>query len=219
MDRKLIFFDLETTGVDTVNDEIIQIAAVAVDGDLTPVEEWEVKIRPSTAGRKKLEEAKAAGFDSVYDPQVWAQNSMECRHAINAFASWLSHYPFNRNISKKGHSYWTAQLVGHNGAKFDGPFLFQVAKDLGVFIPASYLVLDTVQLSLWASLLRPTYKPPAHNLGALCEHLDVELLRAHDALEDVYATIGVAKQLLGRMLHDKEGDHVEGKEEVRTARG
>lgn len=193
--RRIVFFDLETTGVDIKKDEIIQIAAVAVDGDLNEHSTFEVKLHPSHDGRQALIRMKASGFPSVYSQAVWEKEGLPTRVGFDKFATWLRLFPFHRQSSSNGGSFWVAQLAGHNAARFDGEFLFRVAKEQGIFLPASYHVLDTLQLALWTKTIRGL-DFESLKLGNLAAHFEVPLLDAHEAMADVRATIGIAKALI-----------------------
>jgi oligoribonuclease (3'-5' exoribonuclease) len=67
---RIVFFDLETGGLDPRRHPIIQIGAVAVDADLVAIESFEIKVQFS---RKK------ANRDSLrknhYQPGVWAREA------------------------------------------------------------------------------------------------------------------------------------------------
>jgi ATP-dependent DNA helicase RecQ len=56
-------------------------------------------------------------------------------------------------------------LVAHNGATFDGPLIEATCRRLGVPLPPTFRVLDTLPL---ARALLPTF--PAHRVGVLAEH-------------------------------------------------
>ena len=200
MKNCVVFFDLETTGVDPAKDEIIQIAALAVGADsFAPVDSFEAKIHPSVTGRAQLATLQTEGFPTVYDKHVWARDAVPLREAINGFADWVRVFPAVRNVAKKsGRVFWTAQLIGHNAAKFDGPFLFRVAQELGIFMPASYHVLDTLQLAAWVKIIRGL-NTNSFTLIDLARHFDVELLEAHNAIDDIKATVEVAKNLIRLM--------------------
>ena len=79
-------------------------------------------------------------------------------------------------------------LVAHN-ASFDIGFLKNVAKELGYEFDFTYV--DTLPL---ARKLYPTLKK--HKLGKIAEHLGIEVLVAHRALDDVDTTVKILKEMM-----------------------
>ena len=79
-------------------------------------------------------------------------------------------------------------LVAHN-ATFDIGFLKNVAKELGYDFDYTYV--DTLPL---ARKLYPNLKK--HKLGKIAEHLGIEVLVAHRALDDVDTTVKVLRQMM-----------------------
>ena len=79
-------------------------------------------------------------------------------------------------------------LVAHN-ATFDIGFLRNVAKELGYEFDYTYV--DTLPL---ARKLYPNLKK--HKLGKIAEHLGIEVLVAHRALDDVDTTVKVLRQMM-----------------------
>ena len=79
-------------------------------------------------------------------------------------------------------------LVAHN-ATFDIGFLKNVAKDLGYEFDYTYV--DTLPL---ARKLYPNLKK--HKLGKIAEHLGIEVIVAHRALDDVDTTVKVLREMM-----------------------
>ena len=79
-------------------------------------------------------------------------------------------------------------LVAHN-ATFDIGFLKNVANELGYEFDYTYV--DTLPL---ARKLYPNLKK--HKLGKIAEHLGIEVLVAHRALDDVDTTVKVLSQMM-----------------------
>ena len=79
-------------------------------------------------------------------------------------------------------------LVAHN-ATFDIGFLRNVAKNLGYEFEFTYV--DTLPL---ARKLYPELKK--HKLGKIAEHLGIEVLVAHRALDDVDTTVKVLREMM-----------------------
>jgi DNA polymerase III epsilon subunit-like protein len=184
--QELVFFDLETGGGDPRKHPIIQLAAVAVDAALQPVEAFEAKVAfdPNRAVRASLRK-------NHYSRGRWAQEAQEPAEVAYAFADFLRRHATVPMLDSVGTPYLVAQLVAHN-AGFDGEFLRVWYERLGEFLPARYLILCTLQRALWYFSERPPRTPPANfKLATLCQYFDVPFhaASAHEALADVAATI------------------------------
>ncbi len=190
--QKLIFFDLETAGPDASRHPILQVAAVAVDEQLEPLEAFETKL---------CFDAKRANKQSLrknhYRPGIWAKEAVGTREAAYRLSEFLRRHATVPSVSRDGEDYLVAQLVAHNAA-FDGPFLFSWFERERIFLPARKLILCTLQRSLWSVSEEPGLSPPSdHKLATLCEHFGVPFhaASAHEALGDVIATVGLYRAL------------------------
>src|SRR5256885_558525 len=112
----LVFFDLETTGLDPQRHEVMQIAAIAVDEHLRVREEFEVKVRIS--GRRV---PKSLLLLTRFDPERWKREAVSPRLAALRLAKFLKKHASRTVKGAKGPRR-VAQLVAHHAA-FDGPFL------------------------------------------------------------------------------------------------
>src|SRR5262245_34281258 len=112
-----VFVDLETAGLNPQKHPIIQLAAVAVDHRLEPLEAFEVKV---------LFAERSAQRDTLrknhYSRGRWAREAVEPREAATRFAAFLRRHATFPLLSASGTSYQVAQLIAHNAA-FDGEFL------------------------------------------------------------------------------------------------
>ena len=202
MEEKIIFLDLETCGLDQDRHPVIQIAAVAVDAGLRELETFEIKVRFDEA------EANPATLQkNHYCRQLWKRRGVEPLEAAHRFAAFLRRHATVDMFSKEGRRYQVAQLVAHNGERFDGPFLHAWYQRLGVFCPARYMVLCTKQRALWLFDEDKSLTPPAnYKLGTLCEYFGVRLRDsdAHDAFHDVRATVELYRAMLGMARAKKQ---------------
>lgn len=179
--ERIVFFDLETGGLDPLRHPIIQLAAVAVDA----------KWNESTA------EPEALAVNS-FDAKVWEREAVGQLEAMERTADLFRRHATMQKISAKGRPYSVARLAAHN-APFDCGFLVQWFKSAGMFCPAAcFEPLDTLSLARWASLGAKD-GPENHELESLCQWLGIELDGAHDALADVRATVQVARVLTQRL--------------------
>jgi DNA polymerase III epsilon subunit-like protein len=191
---RLVFIDCETTGKDPTLHTIIQVAAIAVDADLSELGTFEAKIEfdPADADPEAL--AK-----NSYDAKIWQQEAMRPTKATALLSSFLKRYADVQMISQRtGNPYSVAQIVGHNAATFDGPFLQAFYKRHDAFLPASYRVLCTVQRALWYFQERKHLPPPDFKLKTLCDCFGIPLDDAHDALADVRANVALYRALAAK---------------------
>lgn len=159
-DLAFVVFDSETTGLDPVSDDVVQLGAVrVVNGKIVKGEVFDTFVNPgrpippgSTAVHRVSDDtvANAPAFD----------------HVCRAF------HRFSEN----------AVIIAHN-APFDMAFLRRQSK--GTDISFNHPVLDTVHLS--AVVFGGSAE---HTLDALCDRLDVTIPEEvrHTALGDALAT-------------------------------
>lgn len=189
---RIVFFDLETGGLDPDRHPIIQLAAIAVE----------------TKGWKELEalsmrilfDAKSAETEALamnhYDPELWRAEGIAPSAAMERFSALLKRHATVAKTSKAGKPYKVAKLAGHNAASFDGPFIRAWYKRLGAFLPADFIVLCTLQLAAWRAAVDETRIVPDMKLATACAQRGIVIDKAHDALSDVRATCALAKSLL-----------------------
>lgn len=192
---RIVFFDLETSGLDKERHAITQIAAIAVCV-ITGVVHEEIEIKVLF----KVEDADPEALRvNSYSKEVWERDAVHPEQALSQFSAFLKRHATVKMTSKLGRPYRVARLAGHNSATFDGPFLQAWYSRLGQFCPASYLTLDTLQLALWHfSGAVQQFQPENFKLQTLCNHLGIPTEgEAHDALADVKATVALWKFLEG----------------------
>ena len=192
---KLVFFDLETAGLNPKRHPIVQVAAIAVDDDLCPVETFEAKIHfdERRANRNSLRK-------NHYKRGIWAKVALDPETAANKFAEFLRRHASVAMLGTDGEPYHLAQLVAHN-AQFDAEFLQAWYERLYMYLPARYQVFCTLQRALWyfqehSDETRPT----DFKLATLCNHFGVPFhaANAHDALGDVTATVDLYRAISKR---------------------
>ena len=135
-----VVFDLEAIGADARSPatEIIQIAAWRwIDG--LPQQPWSTFVRPSIAIPAHIVELTQISDSEVCDAPL-------VRDALRAFFDYVGELP----------------LIAHNGASYDGPLIQATCERLGIALPPSFLVLDTLPL---ARTLLPL--EPSHRVGDL----------------------------------------------------
>ncbi len=198
IEEKLLFFDLEVAGIEPEQHPIIQVAAIAVDSSLCELECFELKIQ--------FDESKADPQSlsaNRYSREFWESQAVTAAIAAERFSKFLRRHATFDMTSREGRPYQVAQLVAHNGERFDGPFLHAWYRQLGLFCPARYMVLCTKQRALWLFDEDKSLTPPMDfKLGTLCEYFGIRLRDedAHDAFNDVRATVELYRAMTNKEL-------------------
>jgi DNA polymerase III epsilon subunit-like protein len=185
----VVFFDLETGGLQPYKHPIVQIAAAAVQLDtLAIVEQFERKVKFDTLACTP--EALAVNH---YTPEAWA-DAQPLVAVLNEFADLCRRYAWIRKVSKSGNDYTVAQLAAYN-ASFDLEFIQVACRQHHVFLPASYSGLCTMQRAMWWFLEHPHGpQPSSYKLVDVAAVLGVSEFAAHDAQGDNRAQIEVYRR-------------------------
>lgn len=170
--HKLAFIDLETTGLNILKHEIIEIGCVIVGPDLEMIEEFELKIKP-----ERIEDADKTSLKiNRYDPEAW----------VFAYSLPEAMKIFSERVKD-------CVMVAHNVA-FDSSFLEYAFARTGIPNTMHYHKLDTISIS-WAKLHR---EPDLEHfsLREMCLRFGIKNENAHTALSDARATCGLYKKLM-----------------------
>ncbi len=170
--HNLAFIDIETTGLDVVKHEIVEIGCVSTTSDLKVIEEFELKIKPEHIGDADPVSLKI----SHYNEKEW-----EGAHTLEKAIKILS------NKTRD------AIMVGQNIA-FDSGFLEHAYSQTGTANSMHYHKLDTISIA-WALF----HKDPDlehFSLREMCVHFGIKNVRAHTALSDARATFELYKKLM-----------------------
>jgi len=174
--QPLAFIDVETTGTDAGQHEIIELGLVLTrlkDGVLSVVDELDIKIHPN-----HIENADPVALRiNGYNDGDWL------------FATSLA--DAMKTFAEKTNG---AVFVAHN-VTFDAAFIDSAFKQTGVENKMYFQKIDT--LSIAFAKLHDQDDMNKLSLRALCEYLGVENKRAHSAFADAYATYEVFKKLMG----------------------
>lgn len=169
----LVLFDTETTGLDTFNDDIIQIAAVKVrDGHIVEGSEFEVVIDTD----KELPPV-VGGHEN---PMIGVYNNARRLPRAEALRRFLDYCG-------------DSVLVGHN-VEFDYHILLSNLERAS--IPAGRLSatrFDTLKLT---RLVEPRLR--VYKLERLLETLHLEGCNSHNAIDDVKATFSLLSYCTGK---------------------
>lgn len=183
LDKDLVFFDLEATGLSVVRDKIVQIALIKYPKNGGEPVEKSMMINP---GIPISEEAM--GVHGI-TPKMLANKPSFAQVADEI-------YDFIGN----------ADLGGYNSNRFDIPMLMEEFARVGTELDISKRRLIDVQRIFYKM-------EPRNLRAALRYYCDKELIGAHDALADVRATVDVLKGQMekykGVNLVDEEGNVTE----------
>ncbi len=182
LNRELVFFDLETTGLNVIRDRIVQIALVKIHKNGTDTTEFTTLINP---GIPISEESMAI-------------------HGITPAD--LRNKPTFQQVAQKIWDFiGTADLAGYNSNRFDVPMLMEEFARVGMEFDLSKRRLIDVQRIFYK--MEPRTLKAAYRF-----YCQSELTDAHDALADVNATIEVFKGQLrmyeGKDMIDDDGKAV-----------
>lgn len=157
--QRVLAFDLETTGVSTNNDRIVQVALIGAKADGSTVH-YDVLVNP-----QRPIPMGASRVHGIFDSKVRGEPVFK-------------HYAAELFDLMDG-----AVIVGHNARKFDMPLLENEYYRCGMVPPKPLVVLDTLEAVRRLKIARP------HNLGAQCALHGIDLSNAHDAAADAAASL------------------------------
>lgn len=163
LDRDLIFFDLEATGLSVVRDRIVQIAMVKYPKNGGAPEELSMLVNPSIPISEEAMGVHGITPKDVANKPTFQQVAQEI-------------YDFIGN----------SDLAGYNSNRFDIPMLMEEFDRVGMEFSIEKRRTIDVQRIFYKM-------EPRNLKAALRFYADKEMENAHDALADVYATIDVFK--------------------------
>ena len=157
--EQVLAFDLETTGISTSSDRIVQIALVGSDSEGKPLS-YEQLVNP----RRPIP-VGASEVHGIYDTDV-------------------KHLPdFSKYADDIYEMIEQSVMVGHNVRRFDLPILENEFRRIGKLPPKPKAIMDTLEIVRRVKLSRP------HNLGNLCNRHGISLENAHTAAADAAASL------------------------------
>jgi DNA polymerase-3 subunit epsilon len=180
---KTIFFDTETTGLDSITHDVIQFSGMIVECSKV-LEEFDLRIQPRNRKAINQEALDTHGItlEQMYDfiPPTEAYNII-----ISMFDKYVDRYePLDKLIP-----------IGHN-IKFDLDMMnqfFKKSNDDYFYSFVSGAGIDTLQLAVMYELKKRRRLFKSYKLTNLCKEMNIQLDNAHDALVDIRATRELAK--------------------------
>jgi len=172
-EKTLVFIDLETTGMDLCQHEIIEIACLVVDPKTLKIKKrFERKIMPEHLEKAAPEALKITGFSK----KVWQKEAQSLGKVLQDL----------NQLAPKG------MFIGWN-VSFDRPFLERAIRDKGMTLNFDYHWLD-VSMLVYEHLFSDK-KLKRIKLTDTCEILGIPRGKAHTAMADTKATLGVYRSL------------------------
>ena len=186
--RKIIFYDLETTGRSAYWDQIIQIAAICTDEHLNVLDEMNLI-------------GKLNSF-SVPDPEALLVNKIPIDSIVK---SNFSNYSLISEISHKFSEWGPATFIGYNSIKFDEEVIrnafFKNLFDPYLTVKNDNTRVDLLDITRIANFFYPDkIKSLLNKKGSAIMKLEsiahtngIKNFTAHDAMGDTYASLELAR--------------------------
>jgi ATP-dependent DNA helicase DinG len=170
--HNLAFIDIETTGLNVIKHEVIEIGCVITTPKLKMIEKFELKIKP-----KHIKNA---------DPV-----SLKITHYNKR--DWKFAYTLEKALEILIKKAKDCTMIGQN-VSFDSGFLEYNFAKLNLKNSMHYHKLDTISIA-WAKF----HKKPSishFSLREMCERFHIKNEHPHSALSDAYATYELYKKLM-----------------------
>tara|TARA_Y100000589_G_scaffold323572_1_gene358311 strand:+ start:2865 stop:4262 length:1398 start_codon:yes stop_codon:yes gene_type:complete len=186
--KKIIFYDLETTGRSAYWDQIIQIAAICTDENLNVLDEINLI-------------GKLNSF-SIPDPEALLVNKIPID---SIYKSNFSNYSLISEISKKFSEWSPGIFIGYNSIKFDEEVIrnafFKNLFDPYLTVKNDNTRVDLLDITRIANFFYPDrIKSLLNKKGSAIMKLEsiahtngIKNFTAHDAMGDTYASLELAK--------------------------
>lgn len=168
LDRDLVFFDLEATGLNVIRDRIVQVAMVKYFKNGNEPEELSMLINPGIPISEEAMNVHGITPKDLANKPTFAQAADEIYSFIG-----------------------DADLAGYNSNRFDIPLLMEEFARVGIDFDVDHRRTIDVQRIFYRM-------EPRTLRAALKFYCDQDLEDAHDALADVKATVDVLKGQLKR---------------------
>jgi len=162
---RLIFLDIETTGLNPFNSHIIEIALSDNLGN-----SWETLIKSPKPISSKITDITKITNDMLN------KDGINIKDALNKMIDFIEGANMNCNSAK-----W---IIGHNLIGFDWAFIQHHCKLNKLILPIYINLLDTYRIAQY--LLRDEYQ--SYKLCNLCDQFKLGQSGFHRAMNDVSAT-------------------------------
>ena len=189
-----VFYDTETTGLNTFFDQILQFGAIRTDHELREMERFEIRCRllPHVVPAPQALLTNGLGVEQLTDPAL------------------PSHYDMTRDIKAKLDEWSPAVFIGHNSMWFDETLLrqafYQTLHDPYLTNTNGNCRLDSLPILQAVNFFQPGILSvpvgekgrPVFKLDQLAPANGFPHDDAHDAIGDVEATLHLCRLLSER---------------------
>lgn len=176
-DKKLAFIDVETTGMNPLTHEVIEIGCLLAkldeQGVYQELDSFEIKVKPEHIETAEQEALRVNRYDE---------------------ANWLFAHTQKEAFTELAKKCEGCVLVAQN-TPFDYSFLLAGFMRNGIKDPFFFAKLDTISLAYLR--FRKDPEMTSFSLRSLCEKYGIKNEKAHAALADIRATFEVFKKLMG----------------------
>lgn len=170
--HNLAFIDIETTGLNVIEHEIIEIGCVITTPRLKVIEKFELKIKPEHIENADIVALKVNHYNE---------------------ADWISAFSTEEAMKILSLKTKDCIMIGQN-VSFDSSFLEYNFIKMGLKNMMHYHKLDTISIA-WAKLHKK--RNITHfSLREMCKYFDIKNENPHRALSDAYATYELYKKLM-----------------------
>jgi DNA polymerase-3 subunit epsilon len=168
--KNIVAFDVETTGTDSSNDVIIQLAAVKFDKDFNRLDSYCCYVKPM----EDFEIAPGALEKHGLTKEFILENGISSNEVMGVFDAFCK----------------DCDLLSYNGNTFDIKFIVKEMKAAGIEFSLDRVFYDSMKLE---TLLHPRRLEVIYK-----NYTGRDLDDAHNALADVNATIEVFRHQLNK---------------------
>lgn len=189
MDKKLFWFDCETTGLNEFKNDIIQLAFI-VEINGTVVEDGQVKMQPLNYNDESIGGAISQAALAIHGMGIETLRTFPTQNEGFSFILRLLDKYINKYEREDKFT-----PAGYN-VNFDMKFLQGLFKKQGSKYFGSYFDYHYLDPMVLANYLRFYGRIHTKNakLGTMAEHFGVTI-QAHDAMSDIRATHEIARKL------------------------
>lgn len=189
----ILALDLETTGFDPTYNEIIQIGAILLDNKLNELGRFETLVKPEYPERGYRKEFNVYKYTGISEEQLQTADRprralMRLENFIIATSSMQTPKQLNQIV-----------LLGQNTG-FDHAFLNTAYRKFFGYEEAPFnhhcIAVDSAYFFFRMINNQPLTSPKELSLKEATKCLGVPLKKAHNAMQDVEATVEILRKLI-----------------------
>lgn len=171
--RKLVFIDLETTGLDPEIHEIVEVACLVVDGEtFNIISEYEAKVKPQHLEVAYPEALRIIGYSEK---------------------EWRDARPASQVLKEVAKLAPGGMITGWN-VSFDWWFLQKGFKRFGIKSKFDYHKIDVMSIAY--AMLYPRREIKEWGLHDIAPFLGLRIVKEHRAMADIRLTHEIFKKLM-----------------------